>query len=273
MNFNFSKIKKLGLALIGIVAVGGILSACGNQSAKSELVKPHQLRIGMTGDFPPYSYRSHGKMDGYEYSVAKDIAKKINLKPKFVFTKWDGLLAGLGAKRYDVVLNDISSVNGTQRSKSFLSSRPYMYSRSIMITRTNEHSLKNLKDIKGKKFAEGTGTGNARIAKKFGASVVPSNESKDTYALIRQGRVNGTVSSVESWKGFAKANSTKGLKVHVVPNSEYPADKIAVLLSKHSPKLKNKINQAIKELKKDGTLKRLSYKYFGHNSTNFNGLD
>lgn len=271
----FKRLGKALLILVGVLGTGAILTACGNNTASSELVHPHQLTVGMTGDFPPYSYKSNGKLTGYEVQVARAIAKQMHLKPKFRETKWDGLIAGLGSRRYDAVLNDIAVVHGSSRAKHFLSSKPYLYSRSVLITNAKNHSIKTLHNIKGKKFAEGIGTNNEKIAKKYGANVVPSADFTSTMSLINDGRIAGCVNSLDSWKGYAKTHSTKGLRVYAIPNSQYQASAIAVLLAKHSPKLRNKINKALTTLRKNGTLKHLSEKYLGGNETvnkNFGGV-
>ncbi|XIF19931.1 MAG: transporter substrate-binding domain-containing protein [Acetilactobacillus jinshanensis] len=263
----FKKLSKTLLILVGVLGTGAILTACGNNTASSELVQPHTLTIGMTGDFPPYSYKSNGKLTGYEVNVARDIAKQMHLKPKFRETKWDGLIAGLGSRRYDAVLNDITVVNGSSRAKHFLSSKPYMYSRSVLITNVKNNKIKTLHNIKGYKFAEGIGTANQRIAKHYGANVVPSTDFTSTMSLISEGRVDGCVNSLDSWNGYAKTHSTKGLRVYAIPNGQYQAGAVAVLLAKHSPKLRNQINKALETLRKNGTLKRLSEKYLKSNET------
>ncbi len=237
-------------------------------SYKAELINSHQLTIGLEGTYAPYSYRKNGKLAGFEVDLGKKIAKTLGLKAIFIPTKWDGLVAGLGSKKFDIILNDITIT--PERKKSFLFSIPYIYSKTVLITKKNNQSIKNLKDIKGHKFAEGTGTNNELVAKKFKAKIIPSGDFVTSLSLIRQGRVKGTINAIDAWKSYAKNNSIKGLKYQVIPPKEEKPAKVSALLSKKSPKLKNEVNLAIKKLRSQGTLKKLSKRYFNSDITKNN---
>ena len=260
------KFRKILYALAGTLMIGGLLASCGQQTSSAELIHPHKLTIGLTGTGGPYSYESHGKMVGFESDLARDVAKKMGLKPKFVTTKWDSLIAGLGSRRYDVIFNNITPTKS--RKKSFLFSKPYIYSRDVMVTKNNEPNLKNVKSIKGQKFAEGTGTDNAMVANRFGAKVVPSDAFQTSITLMRQGRAKGTINSQAEWNFYGKKRSTKGLRAKLIPTSEQPYSDVEAMFGKSSPKLRAKVSKAIQQLRKDGTLKKLSLKYFGVNITN-----
>nr|MWN20680.1 transporter substrate-binding domain-containing protein [Leuconostoc lactis] len=64
-----------------------------------QTITPGTLTIGLEGTFAPFSYRQNGQLTGFEVDLSTAIAKKLGLKPKYVQTKWDSLIAGLGAKR------------------------------------------------------------------------------------------------------------------------------------------------------------------------------
>ncbi|MCV3740116.1 transporter substrate-binding domain-containing protein [Lentilactobacillus hilgardii] len=263
-------IKRFALAL-GVVATGVLLTACGsnNSSSKggytSELKQSKQLTIGLEGTYAPYSYRQGGKLTGFEVDLGKAVAKKMNLKANFVPTKWDSLIAGLGSSKYDVVLNNIAET--PERKKSYIFSTPYIYSRYALITKAGDKSIQKLSDVKGKKLAEGTGTNNEVQAKKLGAKTVPSGDFTTTLALIRQGRVQGTINAREAWFAYAKSNSTKGLTYHKVSDSQAEPVNISAMFNQKDTKLKAKFNKVLQQLRKDGTLTKLSQKYFGADIT------
>ncbi|MDN6967369.1 transporter substrate-binding domain-containing protein [Oenococcus sp. UCMA 17063] len=261
--FLFTFVLVLLVASIIPVFISRTVSA--KAKVSSELIKKGTLTVGLEGTYAPYSYRKNNKLTGFEVDLARDIAKKSNLKVKFIPTKWDSLIAGLGSKKFDVVLNDITITS--QRKKQFLFSIPYIYSRSVLITRSNDKKIKSISDIKGKTFAEATGTNNETTAKKFGAKIVPSGEFDTSLSLIREKRVEGTINAREAWFAYKKQKTTNGLKYQVIPNKKVAAAKIAVLINKSSPQLQKQINKALKEIKKNGTLTKLSKKYFGSDIT------
>ncbi|XIF20247.1 MAG: transporter substrate-binding domain-containing protein [Acetilactobacillus jinshanensis] len=252
--------------LIGIIGTGAILSGCGAQNtAKSELVKPHHLTIGMEAMLPPYSYRSNGgQVKGFDVDLSRAISKQMHVKTNVKTTKWDGLIAGLGSHRFDGVIDNITRT--PQRAKSFNFSKPYAYS-PYMLMVNKKNSINNIHEIKGKKFMEGVGTDNQFVARKWGAHTRPATSFAEIMLAVKEGRVQGTIDSVQAWKAYAKTNSTKNLKAYPIPESTQAPAKISVLFNKKDPALQKRINQILVKLRKNGTLKKLSEKYFHTNIT------
>ncbi|GAA6112982.1 MAG: transporter substrate-binding domain-containing protein [Apilactobacillus sp.] len=265
----FNKLMKSLTVAFAVLGTGAILASCGNSSSnskdyKSDLTQSGKLTIGLEGTYAPYSYRQGGKLTGFEVDLATDVAKKLGLKVNFVQTKWDSLIAGLGSDRYDAVMNNMTVT--PQREKLYKFSEPYAYSYYTLITKSDSKMM-SIKDIKGMNIVDGAGTDNAVVAKKFGANVSSTPDNATGYQLIQQGRADGTVNSVPAWKYFAKHNSTMGLKEIDVPTKLQAPAETSIMLNKKSSALTKKINQALDELRKDGTMKKLSMKYFGSDIT------
>ena len=132
--------KRLGLAAAGILMVCG-LAACGKQasSTQPQLVSKGTLTVGLEGTYAPYSYRQNGKLTGFEVELAQQLAKKMGYKVKFVPTKWDSLIAGVGAKKFDLAINDIAMT--PERKKAYRFSDPYIYSKSALIMKKDDQAI------------------------------------------------------------------------------------------------------------------------------------
>ncbi|USS89522.1 transporter substrate-binding domain-containing protein [Fructilactobacillus cliffordii] len=253
--------KKWSLILMaGLAAL--VLAACGQKQAETKT--PHVLTVGLEGTYAPYSYRQNGKLTGFEVDLAKETAKRMGLKPKFVTTGWDSLIAGLNSNDYDVVFNNMAE--NPDRQKKFRFATPYVYSKSIVITK-KDGTIKSAKDLKGKKVAEGTGTDNWNNAKKLGANPITSPAFQTSMDMIDQGRVAAAVNSREAFEYWKKSHPDTDLTYFEIPTSEVKASKIAPMMNKKNAKLQAKMDKAIQSERKDGTLKRLSMKYFGTNIT------
>jgi L-cystine transport system substrate-binding protein len=70
-----------------------------------------------------------------------------------------------------------------------------------------------------------------------------------------------------AWYAYAKSNSTTGLKSQTLKDSDVKPDEVAGMISKKSPNLQKALSKGIQELRSDGTLKKLSEKYFGADLT------
>ncbi|MCP0887583.1 transporter substrate-binding domain-containing protein [Ligilactobacillus sp. WILCCON 0076] len=264
---NFKKVLLRTGLVLGTVLVATVLTEAGQKADAAtysgNLVNKSELTIGLEGTYKPYSYRANGKLTGFEVDLGKALAKQLGLKAKFVPTKWDSLIAGVGASKYDVVLNNITET--AERKKNYIFSNPYIYSRYALIT-PKKAKITNINKIKNKTFAEGTGTNNAILAKKYGAKIVSSGEFSTSLSLIRQGRVDGTINSAEAYYAYAKSNKTSDLNFKDLSKQVAPV-KVSALLNKNNTKLQKRINKALKTLRSNGTLKKLSKKYFGEDIT------
>ncbi|MBZ2406486.1 MAG: transporter substrate-binding domain-containing protein [Liquorilactobacillus hordei] len=260
-------ILKLELLVASVVVALGIFTVLPTKtnasSYKDDLITKDQLTIGLEGTYKPYSYRSNGKLTGFEVDLGKALAKQLGVKVKFVPTKWDSLIAGVGSSKYDVVLNNITQT--PERKKVYIFSNPYIYSRYALISAKN-NKISSLKEVKNKKFAEGTGTNNEILAKKYKAKIVSSGDFATSLSLIRQGRVAGTINAAEAYYAYAKTNKVSDLHFKDLSKQVKPV-KISALLNKKNKKLQGRINKALKTLRNDGTLKKLSKKYFGSDIT------
>jgi len=266
-------VKQLGVAVLE-VALAVTLTACGQSASKTSsassaassnlgLQKSGTLTIGLEGTFKPYSYRENGKLTGFEVDLGKAVAKKLGVKAKFVPTKFDSLIAGLDVNKYDVVINDIAETPA--RENKYLFSTPYIYSKSQLAVKKSS-SIKKITEIKGTKIAQTTTSNNAADAKRLGATVTPTDGFQQSIDLVSQGRVAGTINSREAFYAFFKQNKHSDIRL-IDAGSSIATSKIGAIFTKKHAKLQKQVSKAIQELRQDGTLTKLSKKYFGGDVT------
>jgi len=68
----------------------------------------HVLRIGMTGDYAPFSVEEGGSLRGADVDLALALAAKLQVQPQFVRTSWPALMQDYAAGRFDVAAGGIS---------------------------------------------------------------------------------------------------------------------------------------------------------------------
>lgn len=66
------------------------------------------LRVGMTGDYAPFSYERDGVLRGFDVALAQSLAAHWNVKVEFVRTSWPTLMSDFLAHSFDVALSGIS---------------------------------------------------------------------------------------------------------------------------------------------------------------------
>lgn len=265
------KIKKVFVAALSLLLALGVAAGCGNEKkdAKSEqgalakIKAAGEIKIGTEGTYAPFSYHDKDKkLTGFDVEVAEAIAKKLGVKPVFVETKWDSMIAGLDAGRFDTVANQVSVTD--ERKKKFDFSTPYIYIHETLMTKKENNTIKSMADVKGRKLAQTVSSNFGKDAEKAGATLVPVEGFQQAVDLVTSGRAEGTLNTDVVLADYLKQKPDTDLKV------AYRAKESTVCalpVKKGNEDLLKAINQALDELKKDGTLAKISQKYFGKDMT------
>lgn len=185
------------------------------------------------------------------------------MKPEFVEGKWDGLIAGVDAKRYDLVLNEVAIT--PERLKKYDFSDPYITSKAVVVVHSDNGTIKSFADLKGKTSSQSLTSNFAQLAKKSGAEVVATEGFNQSLELVLTGRVDATINDSLSYLDFKKQKPDAKLKVAA---TEPKGDQSAALLAKGQPELLAAINQTLRTAKQDGAYQKISLKYFGTDVSN-----
>ena len=117
--------------LVGVLQLA-LATGAYAQSSLDAIKSAGVLKIGTEGTYAPFTYHdASGKLVGFDVEIGETIAKKIGVKAEFVEGKWDGLIAGIDAKRYDVVINQVSV--SAERQAKYDFSTPYIASNDVLM--------------------------------------------------------------------------------------------------------------------------------------------
>lgn len=218
------------------------------------------LRIAMEGTYPPFNFKDrNGQLAGYDVDVARLLAAKLGLKPEFVTTEWAAILAGLASGKYDVIVSQVGLT--PKREQAFDFSEPYTYSNPQLIVRSNERaSYKSLADLKGKKVGVGQGSVFEQQARAVpGIEVKSYPAAPENLQDLAFGRIDAALND-SLMVSYLLKNSRLPIRAGALVGA---AERSAIPFQKGNPKFKQALNDAIAEIKADGSLKQLSLKWFG----------
>lgn len=217
------------------------------------------LKIGTEGTYAPFTFHdASGKLVGFDVEIGEAIAQKIGVKPQFIEGKWDGLIAGLDAKRYDTVINQVGITEARKQKYDF--SEPYIASKAVLIVREGDDSIKSFADLKGKKAAQSLTSNFGKLAEQSGAELVGTDGFDQSIQLVLTRRADATVNDSLSFLDFKKQKPSAPVKIVA---EQANADYSGIIIRKGEPELLDAINKALAEIKADGTYKKISDKYFG----------
>lgn len=246
----------LGSALMGQAVAGDQL-----QKIKSS----GSISVGVEGTYPPFSFVGEdGKLAGFEVEFSEALAKELGVTAKLQPTKWDGMLAALDSKRLDVVINQVTI--SEERKKKYDFSEPYTISGIQALTEKKDaDKFPTPESLSGKKVGVGLGTNYEQWLKENvpGAVVKTYDDDPTKFQDLMAGRTDVIlVDRLAALEMVKKTNDKLAAS-----GTAFSRQESGIAIRKGEPELVAAINTAIDKLRADGTLAKLSQKYFGSDVT------
>lgn len=261
------KILKTGLAIGLILTAVFALAGCGGDKKDDAGAKADDktLVVGLDDTFAPMGFRDEkGDLVGFDIDLAKAVGKELGMEVKFKPIDWNAKEAELKAGTVNCIWNGMSAT--PERKKSMALSDKYLDNKIVLMAMkdgdVNVTSADQLKDVK-----IGTQTDSAALemlkANKDYDSFKDNITEYPTYDAaimdLKAGRVD--VIAVDQVLG-QYTNKNLG---DIMKECSYNLgnDYYVIGFAKDNEELRDKVNDALKKLYKDGEMKEISEKWFG----------
>ncbi|MEF2276882.1 transporter substrate-binding domain-containing protein [Deinococcus sp. YIM 134068] len=241
--------------LTGLLLTGGA-----EAQTRPTTLESGVLKIGMEGTYAPFTFKDErGQLVGFDVDIAKAVAARLGLKPEFVLTEWSGILAGLQARKYDVIVNQVGITPERQRAIGF--SAPYAYSSPQIIVRGNANtSFRTLADLKGKRVGVGLGSNfEKQLRDAGGINVVTYPGAPEYLRDLISGRLDAAYNDRLLVGYLIKRDNLPVKGAGVIGDPEA----VGIALRKDNTGLKTAIDRALRQIRADGTYARISRQWFG----------
>lgn len=232
-----------------------------NKDLLARIQEQGKIVVAMEGTWVPWTYHDEDdNLVGYDVEVAGLIAEKLGVEAQFIEGEWDGLLAGLDAGRYDIMVNGVDITE--ERSEKYDFSEPYAFNRTAVIVSGDNDEIQSLEDFEGKNTANTISSTYAALAESYGANVTGVDDLSQTFELLLSDRIDATLNAEVTYYDYMNAHPDANVKIAVLTED---ASQVAIPMRKgeETASLREAVNQALTELQESGELSRLSEKYFG----------
>ena len=267
------KKRLLTLGLVMSMAVA-LLTGCGgksedatpsNRKETASLTKYEQileegvLTVGTEGTYKPFSYYDEEhNLTGYDVEVAKAIGEKMGVRVEFQEITWDGLLGFLDNGTVDLILNQVGVTE--ERNAKYDFSEPYLYSYPALITHESNDHIHSWEDARGCEASLNVSSNYAQIAEQYDMTITTSDTFSKDIELLIAGRTECLINSTMAFSDFV--NRKPDTPIQIADILAEP-DTVAIPIQKGNEDLVNAVNEAIVEMKEDGTLSELSEEFLG----------
>ena len=247
----------LSLTVFSAVAEGDLLSTIQERGT---------LIIGTEGNWSPWTYHDEttGDLMGLDVEIGTLIAEGLGVKPVFMETDFDSILAGLDSGRFDIACNGVGYTE--ERAEKYYFSDPYVYTHKGLVVPASNEDILTVDDLKGRTTANSPSSTYAQLAESYGAKVTYVSTLGETIELLIHGRADATINAQVSIMDYLREHPDTPLKIAQVLDAEpvvYPVRKTA-----ETETLIARINEILNEARESGKLAEISMKYFNLDLTN-----
>lgn len=243
-------------ALLYVIMVAVLVfTAAGCGSKKSETPT---FNWSSSGQYRPFNYYDENNtLTGFDVEIGKALCNKMGMEPKPVTAPWDSLINGLQAKRYDAILGSMTITEDRKQQVDF--SDPYYVSGGQLFV-YKDSGIKSAADLKSDtKIGVLTTSTYDKAARKYSQSIVNYQSDETALRDLDAGRLQAVIT--DRFVGKLAISETGMKNIEMVGDLLF-VEEVGIAFRQDDDTLKEKVNQALKAIKEDGTYLQISNKYF-----------
>jgi len=269
------------ILFVAVSVVIGATSSFGAGDVLDEIIAAGVIKVSTDANYAPQSsLNEKGELEGFDISVAKEVAKRLGVKVKFITPDWDLITAGKWGKRWDLSIGSMTPT--VERTNALHFTIPYYSTPAQFAVHKDNTTIKSLKDLAGKHIGVGTETTYDRYINKDLELVGAKIEYQDwsagkitTYptdanaiedlALGDGVRIDALISAKPTIFEAIKAGCGGGCPLKMLGDPAF-YEILSFALDKSRPNsesLLKKLNEILASMHKDGTLVKLSMQFYG----------
>ncbi|MDA8723950.1 transporter substrate-binding domain-containing protein [Alphaproteobacteria bacterium] len=269
MTYNIGKATALvtagWVACAAMMTIGGAANA---QSVLDSVKSKGKITVATEVAYPPMEYLEGGKVVGYGKDILDLVVADMKVELEQLQLPWDGILAGVLAKKYDMVATSVAIK--PDRVSKYAFTRPLAIADTMLVKRYGDSSMSDLSNVNGKIVGVELGSSQAqeveavdaklKAAGNAGFAEIRGFKSTDDMRLaLAGGQIDiGTIPSFSLGAMQKQRPNTFAKLINIGSGTLF-----AWVAHPDGADLRNRVNESLMRLEKNGSLSKLQMKWFG----------
>ena len=259
--------KIFALCMMLVLAVTA-LAGCGSNSAQKEESK--KIVVGLDDSFPPMGFKDEkNEIVGFDIDLAKEVAKRLGREVEFKAIDWNSKEAELKSGRVDILWNGLDITE--KRKENMLFSEPYMDNRQIVfVKKGSQIAVASEADLAGKTIGSQSGGTTEEYFENKPELKSSMKEVKyypdyiNAFMDLENGRLDAVVGDEIIGRYYISKHPDEIQAIDTVMGD---VSQFGIAFRKDDQKLRDEVQKVFDEMKADGTVAKISEKWFAKDIT------
>ncbi|NVN89638.1 MAG: ABC transporter substrate-binding protein [Desulfuromonadales bacterium] len=254
--------KKLGMLLFVVASLAMVFTRVVLAAdSLAEIKKKGVIVAGVKDSTPPFGYidEKSRQLVGYDIDIVNAIAKKLGVRVELKTVTSASRMPQLQEGHIDIIAATMTK--NAERAKVIDFSHAYFLTGQKFITRKG--SVKNLKDLEGKRIGTAKGSTSEQNVKKAipTATVLSFDDYPQALLALQQGKVQAVTTDEAILAGILSKTPNKAQ--FEIPNLQISDEPYGLGMRKGDKNLVSLVNKTLLELEQSGEAARIFSKWFG----------
>ena len=259
--------KIFALCMMLVLAVTA-LAGCGSNAAQKDENK--KIVVGLDDSFPPMGFKDEkNEIVGFDIDLAKEVAKRLGREVEFKAIDWNSKEAELKSGRVDILWNGLDITD--KRKENMLFSEPYMDNRQIVfVSKGSNISIASEADLAGKTIGTQSGGTTEEYFENKPELKSSMKEVKyypdyiNAFMDLENGRLDAVVGDEIIGRYYISKHPDEIQAIDTVIGE---ISQFGIAFRKDDQKLRDEVQKVFDEMKADGTVAKISEKWFAKDIT------
>ena len=259
--------KIFALCMMLVLAVTA-LAGCGSNSAQKEESK--KIVVGLDDSVPPMGFKDEkNEIVGFDIDLAKEVAKRLGREVEFKAIDWNSKEAELKSGRVDILWNGLDITD--KRKENMLFSEPYMDNRQIVfVAKNGKVAVAGEADLAGKTIGTQSGGTTEEYFENKPELKASMKEVKyypdyiNAFMDLENGRLDAVVGDEIIGRYYISKHPDEIQAIDTVIGT---VSQFGIAFRKDDQKLRDEVQKVFDEMKADGTVAKISEKWFAKDIT------